>query len=40
MSAENLTRAVLTQDGRVLIEHPDGSYRPAPSRTDWDRVRG
>jgi uncharacterized protein (DUF4415 family) len=39
MSAENLTRAVLTQDGRVLIEHPDGSYRPAPSRTDWDRVR-
>jgi uncharacterized protein (DUF4415 family) len=39
MSAENLTRAVLTQDGRVLIEQPDGSYRPAESRTDWDRVR-
>jgi uncharacterized protein (DUF4415 family) len=39
MSAEELTRAVLTQDGRVLIEQPDGSYRPAVSRTDWDRVR-
>jgi uncharacterized protein (DUF4415 family) len=39
MSAENLTRAVLTQDGRVLIEQPDGSYRPAASRTDWNRVR-
>lgn len=40
MSAEDLTRAVLTQDGRVLIEQPDGSYRPAEPRTDWDRVRG
>ena len=39
MSVENLTRAVLTQDGRVLIEQPDGSYRPTGSRTDWDRVR-
>ena len=39
MNGENLTRAVLTQDGRVLIEQPDGSYRPVVSRTDWDRVR-
>jgi hypothetical protein len=39
MSAENLTRAVLTQDPRVLIEQPDGSYHAAESRTDWDRVR-
>lgn len=39
MSGEELTRAVLTQDGRVLIEQPDGSYRPARHRTDWARVR-
>jgi uncharacterized protein (DUF4415 family) len=39
MSAESLTRAVLTEDGRVLIEQPDGSYRPAASRTDWNQVR-
>jgi DNA-binding GntR family transcriptional regulator len=39
MSAEDLTRAVLTQDGRVLIEQPDGSYRPSESRTDWNRIR-
>jgi uncharacterized protein (DUF4415 family) len=39
MSRENLAGAMLTQDGRVLIEQPDGSYRPAVSRTDWDRVR-
>jgi uncharacterized protein (DUF4415 family) len=39
MSAESVTRAVLTQDGRVLIEQPDGSYRPARHRTDWNRVR-
>jgi uncharacterized protein (DUF4415 family) len=39
MSAESPTRAVLTQDGRVLIEQPDGSYRVARGRTDWDRVR-
>ena len=37
MSGEELTRAVLTQDGRVLIQQPDGSYRPA--RTDWARLR-
>jgi uncharacterized protein (DUF4415 family) len=39
MNRENLIRAVLTQDGRVLVEQPDGSYRAAASRTDWDRVR-
>jgi uncharacterized protein (DUF4415 family) len=39
MSTEDLTRAVVTQDGRVLIEQPDGSYRSPRSRTDWARVR-
>ena len=35
---ETLTRAVLTTDGRVLVEQPDGSYRPAKGETDWSRV--
>jgi len=35
---ETLTRAVLTTDGRVLIEQPDGSYRLATGETDWPRV--
>ena len=39
MSGENTTKAVLTQDGGVLIEQPDGSYRRAKGRTDWDQVR-
>jgi uncharacterized protein (DUF4415 family) len=38
MSGENITRAVLTQDGTVMIEQPDGSYRKAESKTDWQRV--
>lgn len=39
MSDEDTTRAVLTQDGRVLIKQPDGSFRPAAGTTDWDRIR-
>jgi uncharacterized protein (DUF4415 family) len=35
---ETLTRAMLTTDGRVLVEQPDGSYRPATGETDWSRV--
>jgi uncharacterized protein (DUF4415 family) len=35
---EMLTRAVLTTDGRVLVEQPDGSYRPAKGQTDWSKV--
>ncbi len=38
MSDGNITKAVLTRDGKVLIEQPDGSYRVAPGRTDWDEV--
>ena len=39
MQEENITKAVLTTDGRVLIEQPDGSYLPAEDQTDWERVR-
>jgi uncharacterized protein (DUF4415 family) len=35
---ETLTRAVLTPDGRVLVEQPDGSYRPGAGETDWSGV--
>jgi uncharacterized protein (DUF4415 family) len=33
-----LTRAVLTEDGRVLIRQPDGSLVEASGQTDWVRV--
>lgn len=36
-TGENLTRAIVTTDGRVLIELPDGTYRLAESQTDWAR---
>ena len=35
---EQIVRAVRTDDGRVLIEQPDGSFRPAQGQTDWQRV--
>jgi uncharacterized protein (DUF4415 family) len=35
---EVFTRAVLTADGRVLVEQPDGSYRVAQGETDWAKV--
>jgi uncharacterized protein (DUF4415 family) len=35
---EPTTRAILAADGRVLLEQPDGSYRPAEGHTDWARV--
>jgi len=38
MSDESTTRAVLTQDGQVMIEQPDGSYRKSESMTDLPRV--
>jgi uncharacterized protein (DUF4415 family) len=38
MSDESITRAVLTQGGGVMIEQPDGSYRKAEGKTDWQRV--
>jgi uncharacterized protein (DUF4415 family) len=39
MSDTEITRAVLTSDGQVLIAQPDGSYRPAADESDWARVR-
>ena len=39
MQDSRITRAVRTDDGRTLIEQPDGSYREAESRTDWDRLK-
>ena len=38
MINENITRAIATTDGRVLIEQPDGTYRLAESQTDWARL--
>ena len=38
MRSAPITRAITTTDGRVLIEQPDGTYRPAESQTDWARL--
>src|SRR5262245_6052836 len=38
MTSANITRAIATTDGRVLIEQPDGTYRLAESQTDWARL--
>ena len=35
---EQIVRAIRTDDGRVLIEQPDGSFRRAQGQTDWARV--
>jgi len=39
MTKSDPTRAVLTDDGRVLIKQADGSFRPAAQRTDWARTQ-
>src|SRR5215467_12072925 len=38
MRSVPITKAITTTDGRVLIEQPDGTYRPAESQTDWARL--
>jgi uncharacterized protein (DUF4415 family) len=38
MSGEHIARALMTTNGKVLIEQPDGSYRAAESQTDWARL--
>jgi hypothetical protein len=37
-SGDTTIRAVLTHDGRVLVEQPEGSFHAAEARTDWQRV--
>jgi len=39
MSEGKTTRAMLTPDGTVLIEQPDGSFRATSGKTDWERVK-
>jgi uncharacterized protein (DUF4415 family) len=38
MSGAPIIKALTTTDGRVLIEQPDGTYRPGESQTDWARL--
>ncbi len=38
MSKGKITRALLSEDGAVLVEQPDGSYRRAEGKTDWNRL--
>lgn len=38
MSKEKITKALLTEDGAVLVEQPDGTYRRAEGKTDWNRL--
>jgi uncharacterized protein (DUF4415 family) len=38
MSSDDTTiKAVLTRDGRMLVERPDGGFRTVDARTDWQR---
>jgi len=39
MSLRRRTRALLTENGGVLIEQPDGSFPLAEGQTNWQRVR-
>lgn len=38
MSKEKITKARLSEDGAVLVEQPDGSWRKTEGKTDWDRL--
>ncbi|MDX1539762.1 MAG: BrnA antitoxin family protein [Geminicoccaceae bacterium] len=38
MGEQQITKAIVTRDGRMLVEQPDGSYRLAEGRTDWAAV--
>ncbi len=39
-SEEKITRAILTDEGQVMIEQPDGSYLPAgKGKTDFNMLK-
>jgi uncharacterized protein (DUF4415 family) len=38
MSKGKITKAVVLDDGRLLVEQPDGSFRVAESKSDWARL--
>ncbi len=39
MKALEITNAIVLEDGRVLIEHADGTFRPAQGKSDVGRLR-
>ncbi len=39
MRKDNVTEAIMTTDGAVLIALGDGTYRRAESQTDWARLQ-
>ncbi len=38
MNQEKITRALLSEDGAVLVGQPDGSWHKAEGKTDGDRL--
>ncbi len=38
MTQSKITKTLLTEDGKVLIQQPDGSFREAEDKTDWNRL--
>ena len=36
--SEQVTKAYKLPDGRLIIEQPDGTFREAKDKSDWNRV--